>query len=81
MTSENAVGDAIRNRLAVLVDVPPGAIGDETPFAELDVDSLMLLELVALIEKHVGFELPEQDLGKFKTIGDVHRYLGQVARA
>jgi acyl carrier protein len=74
------VAETVRNRLAVLIDVPPAAIGDETPFEELDVDSLMLLELVALIEKHLGFELPEQDLSKFKTIHDVERYVSLVPR-
>lgn len=78
--TNSSIAEAVRNRLAVLIDAPPASIGDHTPFADLDVDSLMLLELVALVEKHLGFELPEQDLGKFATINDVEQYVALVAR-
>ena len=76
--SDPSVADLVRNRLAVLIDAPPATIGDETLFEDLSVDSLMLLELVALIEKHLGFELPEQHLSRFRTIGDVQRYVASM---
>jgi len=69
------LADTVRNRLAILVDVPPSSIHDDTAFSELNVDSLMLLELVALIEQHVGFELPEDELRGLRTIRDLQRYV------
>lgn len=74
------VAEAVRDRLAILLDIDPATIGDDTPFEGLEVDSLMLLELVALVEKHLGFELPEEDLRQFKTINDVERYIALVPR-
>jgi acyl carrier protein len=73
------IADVVRHRLAILVDVPPHTIDDTTPFEELSVDSLMLLELVALVEKHLGHEIPEQDLSRFRTIEDVARYVGDAS--
>ena len=75
----DSLADAIRSRLAILIDVAPDSIRDDTPFADLDVDSLMLLELVAIVEQHIGFELAEQDLSKFRTIADVRRYIDAIA--
>lgn len=74
-----SLADAVRNRLAVLVDVSPSSIRDDTPFTDLDVDSLMFLELVALVEQQIGFELPEEDLGKLGSINDLDRYVAGVA--
>jgi acyl carrier protein len=74
----DSLTETVRNRLAILIDVPPSSIKDDTPFLELDVDSLMLLELVALIEQRVGFELPEEDLGRLRTLRAVQEYVAAV---
>ncbi len=73
--NSHALADTVKNRLAILIDIPASSIPDDVPFAQLNVDSLMLLELVALIEQHVGFELPEQDLRSLRTMADVERYV------
>ncbi len=65
----------LRERLSILLDIPSEEVGDETPFADLGVDSMMRLELVALVEQHIGFELPERDLGALATMRDVDRYV------
>jgi acyl carrier protein len=65
----------LRERLSILLDISPEEVGDETPFADLGVDSMMRLELVALVEQHIGFELPERDLGALSTMRDVDRYV------
>lgn len=67
--------DGLRERLAILLDVDPEEIQDDTPFADLGVDSMMRLELIALVEQHVGFELPEEDLGQLTTLDGVDRYV------
>lgn len=65
----------LRERLSILLDIPSEEVGDDTPFADLGVDSMMRLELVALVEQHIGFELPERDLGALATMRDVDRYV------
>jgi acyl carrier protein len=74
----NHLTDAMRDRLSILVDVPPTSITDDTPFEALDVDSLMLLELVAMLEQRLGYELPEDALRSLRTIADVRAYLQQA---
>lgn len=65
----------IRERLSILLDIAPEEVGESTPFADLGVDSMMRLELIALVEQHIGFELPERDLGALTTMKDVNRYV------
>lgn len=74
MSTEGLAG-RLRERLAILLDVSPETIGDDVPFADLGVDSMMRLELVAMVEQHVGFELPERDLGELTTLSSVDRYV------
>lgn len=65
----------LRERLAILLDVSPESIAADDSFENLGVDSMMRLELVALVEQHVGFELPEKDLGELTTLQSVDRYV------
>ena len=72
---KNGLAGKLRERLALLLEIDPSAIADEHPFADLGVDSMMRLELVALVEQHVGEEIPERDLPAMQTIGEVMRYV------
>lgn len=69
----------LRERLGILLDVDPVTIGDASSFADLGVDSMMRLELIALVEQHVGRELPERDLSDLGTIDQVIRYVGDLS--
>ena len=71
------LADKLRERLAILLDVDSAAITDGTGFADLGVDSMMRLELVAIVEQHVGYEIPEQEL---PNLGTIEAVLGYVAR-
>ncbi|MEM9293963.1 MAG: acyl carrier protein [Acidobacteriota bacterium] len=71
--------EEIRDRLAILLDIAPEDIADDIAFSDLGVDSMMRLELVALVEQRVGFELPESDLGELQTIETVVRYVDSLA--
>jgi acyl carrier protein len=75
------VVDAVRERLALLLDIPVDSIDDDAQFAGLGVDSLMVLELVALIEQGMGFDIVEEDLSRLRCLSDVERYVDAVARA
>lgn len=69
----------LRERLSILLDVEPAGIGDDTSFSDLGVDSMMRLELIALVEQHVGRELPERELTNLGTIGQVIQYVGDLS--
>ena len=40
-------------------------------FADLDVDSLDLVELAQIVEDEYGIEVKDSDLDKVETVGDV----------
>ena len=73
----NGLANTLRERLAVLLDRDESTITGQTPFAEIDLDSIMLLELVALVEQRLGFELPESDWARLTTIDDVVVYVAE----
>ncbi|MEL7058984.1 MAG: acyl carrier protein [Acidobacteriota bacterium] len=65
----------LRDRLSILLDLPPESIADTTLFSDIGVDSMMRLELVAMVEQHVGYELPEQDLEQLRTLTSIGTYV------
>lgn len=75
----NVLSNRLRERLGILLDVDSANIGDGSSFADLGVDSMMRLELIALVEQHVGRELPEKDLSDLGTIDQVIRYVGELS--
>ncbi len=48
-----------------------------TKFADLDVDSLDLVELAQIIEDEYGIEVQDTDLDKIETIDDVTTLVSQ----
>lgn len=51
----------------------------ETSFKEdLGADSLDLFEMVMTLEEEFDVEIPSEDLGEIKTIGDVEAYIQKL---
>ncbi|MEO7556576.1 MAG: phosphopantetheine-binding protein [Acidimicrobiales bacterium] len=79
-----AVFELIRDRLADILEIEPGAINEGDSFVDdLDADSLALIELVEALEEElgersVGFHIDDEDLGDLKTVRDAVDYV--VAR-
>lgn len=71
------LAQTLRGRLAILLDQEPAEIGDEDSFSDLGVDSMMRLELVALVEQNMGRELPEQEVLGLTNIQEVVRYVAE----
>ncbi|MER8231361.1 acyl carrier protein [Streptomyces sp. NPDC101490] len=57
--------DALTEQLVTLftdrLDVK-GAVTAETPFTELELDSLVMLEFSVILEQHCGVDIPEEEL-------------------
>lgn len=58
-------------------DLTPDAISAETSFVDdLGIDSLDVVELVMELEDAFGLdEIPEEDLKKMRTVGDLVEYV------
>ena len=77
----NGVFALIRDQLADILEIEPGAISESSSFAEdLDADSLALIELVEgleeeLGERTVGFRIEDEDLEDLRTVRDAVDYV------
>lgn len=57
--------------IAELAEIDPKEVQTDRPLRDLGVDSLMVLELVAFIEKRTRTEIPESEIGKVRTLADI----------
>ena len=77
----SAVFELIRDRLADILEIDPGGIGDGDSFPDdLQADSLALIELVEALEEElgersVGFRIDDEDLADLKTVRDAVDYV------
>jgi acyl carrier protein len=75
------VFDLIRDRLADILEIDPGSIGEGDSFQDdLDADSLALIELVEALEEELsersaGFRIDDEDLEDLKTVRDAVDYV------
>ncbi|HEX4623704.1 MAG TPA: phosphopantetheine-binding protein [Solirubrobacteraceae bacterium] len=59
----------------------PGAedAGMETTWADLDVDSLDLVEVVRILEDHYGIQIVDEKLEGVASVGDAVRLIQSIA--
>ncbi len=75
------VFELIRDRLADILEVDPGAISEGSSFSDdLEADSLALIELVEAIEEQLserggGFRIEDEDLEDLRTVRDAVDYV------
>jgi acyl carrier protein len=71
----------LRERLAEILEIDEGRIKLESSFtADLDADSLALIELVEALEEElgertVGFTIDDEDLGDLRTVQEAVDYV------
>ena len=66
----------IRESIAAQLNIPVDSIKiDSRLIEDLKADSLYIVELVMGLEENYGTEIPDEDLPKIKTIGDIISYI------
>ena len=45
--------------------------------ADLELDSLDALDLIVLLEKELGFKVPEEEIMLLDTVAEMHAYLAK----
>ncbi|MGH3858654.1 acyl carrier protein [Actinokineospora sp.] len=63
--------DQVRELLVASFGVGAQEVGAEVTLAELDVDSLALVEFALMAEKEFGVAIDEEEISKDFTMGDV----------
>ena len=73
--------DKIVEMMCEQFDLTPDAITEDTSFVDdLGIDSLDVVELVMELEDAFGMgEIPEEDLKKMRTVGDLVEYVNAHA--
>lgn len=70
--------DRIRELLLTVCPCDPEDITEDKHLVrDLDIDSFGLMELVLDFEKEFHISIPDRDLRKFDTVGDVMSYIEQ----
>ncbi|MFF7793104.1 phosphopantetheine-binding protein [Streptomyces sp. NPDC007991] len=68
--------DALRELVADVLDIPAEMITDDAHFAhDLEVDSLMALELMVIMERTYGVKLDETRLKEVTSLARAHALL------
>ena len=68
--------EKIRSILATQLDIDEDKISMQTDIAEdLGADSLDVVELMMSVEEEFGVTIDEDEVRKFKAVGDVAQYI------
>jgi acyl carrier protein len=65
--------------LGAVAGIDGAEITAETSFADLGIDSLIMVEVVVAAEDRFGLLIGDDDWPRFKTAIDVTRYIDQAA--
>lgn len=76
MTDHTAVTIAIREEMAVAAPDLPDTFADDADLrADLGIDSLAILELVARLELRFGIAVPDEDWPQLSSVDAIADYL------
>ena len=68
--------DKIKKILVDRLGVVESKITENSSFIDdLGLDSLDIVELIMLFEEEFNIEIPDEDMEKIKTVGDLIKYL------
>lgn len=74
--------DTLRNLVADVLDVDPAVVTDDAHFVDdLDVDSLMALELAVTLERDFGIKIESEEVGEVQRLRDVEALLDRKRAA
>jgi len=78
--SRGEVFKLIQDSLAEILEIEPDRITEGASFADLDADSLALIELVEALEEEIGersagFRIEDEDLEDLKVVRDAVDYV------
>jgi len=71
LASRDEIWDQVRGMVADIADLPVEKISRDSVLADLDVDSLRGLRIVAEVEKRYGIVIPDSEIGKIRSMQDI----------
>ncbi|HSR51913.1 MAG TPA: acyl carrier protein [Acidobacteriota bacterium] len=81
-TEPEAIRSYIRDLVCELMECEPDEVTDSASFTEeLEVDSLTAIEMLVLIDKHYGIDIPDEEFREVENLDQsvalVQKYLSQ----
>lgn len=67
--------EKLRGIIADQLGIDEATVTEDTTLEDLGADSLALVELVMSVEEEFEIEIQDEDMEKFKTVGDVLDYI------
>ena len=75
-----AVDDKIKTIIAEQLGVKPEEVTIEASFVDdLGADSLDTVELIMALEEEFEIDIPDEDAGNIKTVGEIIKYIEDKA--
>ena len=71
MTSRDETRAQLIEIVAEVADVPVERVTPDAMLADLDIDSLRGLRIVAAVEKRWGVVINEEAIGRIRSMGDI----------
>lgn len=71
--------EELKKLIADKLGIDSKTINEKTSIADdLKADSLDMVEITMCIEDKFGVKIPDEELGKFKTVGDIADFIATV---
>ena len=67
--------EKIRKMICEQLDLDEDKVNLQTSFADIDADSLDIVELVMALEEEFNLEIADEEVEKIVTVGDVVNYI------
>ncbi|AGA70092.1 acyl carrier protein [Desulfitobacterium dichloroeliminans LMG P-21439] len=67
--------DKVKSIVVDQLGVEEDEISLETTFADLNADSLDIVELIMALEEEFDLDIPDEDAEKIRTVGDAVNYI------
>ena len=76
--NQNDILNGLADILFEVAEVDPASVAlDSTLDGDLDIDSLLMVEVTVAAEEKFGVVIADEDLSTFKTVGDLVRHISQ----
>jgi acyl carrier protein len=69
--------DKVKSIVVDQLGVDEEEISLTTSFAELNADSLDIVELIMALEEEFDLDIPDEDAEKIRTVGDAVNYINE----
>ncbi len=77
----SSIETEVRNLIGMKFGVPGAALSDDMHImADLGADSLAEVELVIALEQSFDVDIPDEDIGEVRTVGDMVRHVAEAVR-